>query len=73
MPSIYRKGEIDMPRVEIRQNESLEKALKRFKKKLQREGILKQYKDREFYEKPSTKRRRKIKEAAKKSTRRKTR
>ncbi len=61
-----------MPRVEVRQNESLERALKRFKKKLQREGILKQYKDREFYEKPSTRRRRKIKEAEKKEARRKT-
>jgi len=60
-----------MPRVEVRQNESLERALKRFKKKLQREGILKQYKDREFYEKPSTRRRRKIKEAEKKEARRK--
>jgi len=62
-----------MPRVEVGQNESLEKALKRFKKKLQKEGILKQYRDRKFYEKPSIKRRRKIKEAEKKEARRKTR
>ena len=48
-----------MPKVNLRENESLEKALKRFKKKVEKEGILKQIKARKHYEKPSEKRRRK--------------
>jgi small subunit ribosomal protein S21 len=60
-----------MPRVKVHDNESLESALRRFKKKLQRSGVLKQYRNREFYEKPSEKRRRKQKEASKKPFRKK--
>ncbi len=48
-----------MPRVQIGENENLEKALKRLKKKMEREGILKILKARKHYEKPSEKRRRK--------------
>jgi len=48
-----------MPRVQVGENESLEKALKRLKKKIEREGILKILKARKHYEKPSEKRRRK--------------
>ena len=40
-------------------NEPLEKALKRFKKKIEREGILKVLKARKHYEKPSEIKRRK--------------
>jgi small subunit ribosomal protein S21 len=47
-----------MPRVEVRQDESLERALKRFKRKLEREGVLKDLKAKKHYEKPSEKRRR---------------
>jgi small subunit ribosomal protein S21 len=55
-----------MSRIQIHENESLERALKRFKKKLQREGVLRDYRSRKFYEKPSDKKRRKSKEAQKK-------
>ena len=48
-----------MPRVQITESEPLEKALKRLKKKIEREGILKILKARKHYEKPSEKRRRK--------------
>ena len=48
-----------MPKVQIGENESLEKALKRLKKKIEREGILIILKARKHYEKPSEKRRRK--------------
>ncbi len=48
-----------MPKVQIGENETLEKALKRLKKKIEREGILKILKARKHYEKPSEKRRRK--------------
>ena len=54
-----------MPEVRIGDNESIESALKRFKKKIQKAGILSEIKRRERYEKPSVKRKRKS-EAARK-------
>jgi small subunit ribosomal protein S21 len=38
----------------IDENEILEKAIKRFKRMVEREGIIREYKKREYYEKPST-------------------
>ena len=35
-------------------NENLEKAIKRFKRMIEKEGIIREYKKREYYEKPST-------------------
>jgi small subunit ribosomal protein S21 len=35
-------------------NEPLEKAIKRFKRMVEKEGIIREYKKREYYEKPST-------------------
>jgi len=51
--------------VQVGENESIESALKRFKKKVQKAGILSEIKRRERYEKPSIKRKRKA-EAARK-------
>ena len=51
-----------MPVVEVRENEPLEKALRRLKKKVEREGILKVVRARKHYEKPSVARRRKLRE-----------
>ncbi|MFH1995501.1 MAG: 30S ribosomal protein S21 [Candidatus Omnitrophota bacterium] len=48
-----------MSRVEVDRNEPLERALRRFKKKIEREGILKVLKANKHYEKPSEKKRRK--------------
>ena len=48
-----------MPEVRVRENESIESALKRFKKKIQKAGILSEIKRRERYEKPSVKTKRK--------------
>ena len=48
-----------MPEVRVRENENIESALKRFKKKIQKAGILSEIKRRERYEKPSVKRKRK--------------
>ncbi len=58
-------GENLMPEVKVGENESIESALKRFKKKIQKAGILSEIKRREVYEKPSIKRKRKS-EAARK-------
>lgn len=57
--NIHREGEEPMPKVEVGKNEPLEKALRRFKKKIEREGVLKQLKARKHYEKPSERRRKK--------------
>ena len=54
-----------MPEVKVGENESIESALKRFKKKIQKAGILSEIKRRETYEKPSIERKRKS-EAARK-------
>lgn len=48
-----------MPKVDVGPNEPLEKALRRFKKKIEREGILRTLKARKHYEKPSEIKRRK--------------
>lgn len=55
-----------MPTVEIGPHEPLEKALRRFKKKIEREGILRQLRARKHYEKPSVRRKRKMQEARRK-------
>ena len=59
-----------MPRVDVGEHEPLEKALRRFKKKIEREGILKQLRARKHYEKPSEEKRRKKREARSKKRRR---
>jgi len=41
----------------VQENESIDRALKRFKKKYERSGILKEYKKRTFYLKPSVEKR----------------
>ena len=55
-----------MPTVKVGPNEPLEKALRRFKKKIEREGILRQLRARKHYEKPSVRRKRKMQEAKRK-------
>lgn len=37
----------------LQENENIDRALKRFKKKYERSGVLKEYKKRTFYLKPS--------------------
>ncbi len=43
--------------ITVQENENIDKALKRFKKKYERSGILKEYKKRTFYVKPSIEKR----------------
>ena len=54
-----------MSEVRIRENESLESALKRFKRQCARSGVLQEVRKLEHYEKPSVKRKKKA-EAARK-------
>ncbi len=55
-----------MPTVKIERGESLDKALRKFKKKMEREGLMKDMRKSEFYEKPSVRRRKKLQKARKK-------
>ncbi len=43
-----------MASIYVDDNENLEKAIKRFKRMVEKEGIIREYKKREYYEKPST-------------------
>jgi len=56
-----------MPSVIVKENESFESALRRFKKLCERTGILSEIKKREHYEKPSVKRKKKILAAKKRA------
>ena len=58
-----------MPVVRPKDDESFESLLKRFKKTSEKAGILAEYKKREHYEKPSTRKKRKALAAKKKSLR----
>lgn len=46
-----------MVEVHLKDNEPIERALKRFKKKLDKVSVLKELKERRYYTKPSSKRR----------------
>ena len=50
--------------INLKENESIDKALKRFKKKFEKTGILKELRYRTAFEKPSVKRRSEIIRAA---------
>ncbi|MBV6643878.1 MAG: 30S ribosomal protein S21 [Cyclobacteriaceae bacterium] len=43
--------------VNVKENESIDKALKRFKKKFEKTGVLRELRSRTFFTKPSVKRR----------------
>jgi small subunit ribosomal protein S21 len=55
-----------MPLIKVREDESLENALKRFKRKCEKSGILSEIKKRQHYEKPSVRKKRKALAARKK-------
>jgi len=52
--------------VKVRKDESLDSALRRFKRQCQRSGVLSEARKREHYEKPSVKRKKKAEAARKK-------
>lgn len=56
-----------MAYVTVGEHESLERAIKRFKKKVDDEGIIKEYKDRQYFKKPSVVKREKKKESIRKT------
>lgn len=60
-----------MTNIRIRDGESFEGALKRFKKIVEKAGVLTELRKREFYEKPSMKKKRKRIAAIKRNQRKK--
>ncbi|MBF7096860.1 MAG: 30S ribosomal protein S21 [Eubacteriaceae bacterium] len=56
-----------MSEVKIKDGESLENALRRFKKKTARAGVMSEIRKREHYEKPSVKRKKKSEAARKRN------
>lgn len=49
-----RKGVMNIAYIRVDDSEPLEKALKRFKRMVEKEGIIREWKKREYFEKPST-------------------
>jgi small subunit ribosomal protein S21 len=49
--------------VQVRKGETIDKALRRLKKRLDREGVIREVREKQYFEKPCAKRRRKKKMA----------
>ena len=64
-PCIAKGGKIKMAEIRVKENETLDSALRRFKRQCVKSGILGELRKREHYEKPSVKRKKK-QEAARK-------
>ncbi len=64
-PAMRRREGIRVSEIRIKDNESLDSALRRFKRQCARAGVLQEVRKREHYEKPSVKRKKKS-EAARK-------
>ena len=62
-----------MPSVRVRENEHFDAALRRFKRKCEKAGILTELRRREFYEKPTQERKRKRAAAVKRQLKRTSR
>ncbi len=62
-----------MAQVFVREGESLESAIKRFTRKVDDEKILKEWRDRQYFVKPSKQRREKVKAALRKMDQRNAR
>jgi small subunit ribosomal protein S21 len=60
-----RKGVILMPSIRVKENEPFEVAIRRFKRAVEKTGLLTELRAREFYEKPTAERKRKAAAAVK--------
>ena len=59
-----------MTKIELHKDEPIDKALRKFKMKMRREGVIDEIKKREFYEKPSERRRKQLAKAVRKEQKR---
>jgi small subunit ribosomal protein S21 len=62
--------ETDMPSVRVKENEPFEVAMRRFKRTIEKTGLLTELRAREFYEKPTQERKRKLAAAVKRQHKR---
>lgn len=69
-PGNASEGGKTMSEIRVKENESLESAIKRFKRSCAKDGVIAEYKKREHYVSPSLKRKQKS-EAARKNNKRK--
>jgi small subunit ribosomal protein S21 len=65
------KGEYPLTQILVKPNESLDQALKRFKKQIQQTGVLREAREHYEYQKPSDKKRKQIAAAKRKAIRNK--
>ena len=63
---LYQSGET-MPNVRVKENEPFEVAMRRFKRSCEKAGVLAEVRRREFFEKPTWKRKRKAAAAVKRN------
>ena len=56
-----------MPLVKVKDNESFEQAMRRFKKQCEKAGILSELRRREYYDKPSVRKKKKAAAARKRA------
>jgi len=56
-----------MPTIKLKENESFEFALKRFKKQVEKAGVLTELRRREYYDKPSVRKKKKAAAARKRA------
>jgi small subunit ribosomal protein S21 len=64
------EGGRSMVETRVRKNESLDTALRRFKRSISKDGVLSEARKRERYDKPSVKRKKKAEAAARNKKRR---
>jgi len=63
-PQVPQRGsESELTEIRLKKGEAVEKALRRLKKRVDREGTLREVRNHRHFEKPSEKRRRKLKVA----------
>ena len=67
MRTIAKAVKKNMSTVKVGENENVESALRRFKRKCSRDGIIGDLRKKEFYEKPSVKKKKKSEAARKRS------
>jgi small subunit ribosomal protein S21 len=59
----WRGSELDLTEIRLKKGEAVEKALRRLKKRVDREGTLREVRNHRHFEKPSERKRRKMKVA----------
>ena len=73
-PVLLKGGKVlGMTWVRVKDNEPIDSAVRRFKRQCEKEGLLKELRKREHYEKPSVRRKKKAIAARKRALRRTTR